>query len=180
MEKFKRILFLLLILFSNHALRASETPLHKASYAQDIESVRRISEAHPEWINQINQEGNTPLHLACQSLFENQKNEEEPLHSLATVMFLLQKGAHVASQNKKGETPLHISAKHKNLYSVTLLLIMRAMKQASQCNDDNFLKTFVNLSDRSGRGAFSYAAQSGSSETLKLLSENGARKKLLG
>lgn len=170
MKKIKRIIFLLGILFTNHTLRAS-TLLHEASFQQNAEAVRFLAKAHPEWINQIDEDGNTPLHLACKSILNKKMDKEGPDYNLATIIFLTQNGAHIASQNKKGETPLHIAAKKEFLYPVCLLMLMRAEKQVKELEEKNFVAKLINTEDQGGNSALHYAHEASNEQVERLLKE---------
>ena len=135
-------------------------------------------------VNAKNSEGNTPLHIACESgnfyvaealmkygTDSNIRNKEgnTPLHlackgrdahaSVACSMLLLENGADVNAKNSKGQTPLHFAASQANFELVKLLLRYGA----------NILEK-----DEDGRSPIYYAVEAGDRQVLRFLVENGA------
>ena len=74
--------------------------------ADDNDKIKLVSAL----INQTNNDGNTPLHLAAQ------------YNSQEVAQFLIQNKAYIDSQNTKGNTPLHLAAQY-NSQEVAQILI---------------------------------------------------------
>lgn len=76
----------------------SETQLKQAILARDVRAAEQILKAHPDQVNQRDDDGDTMLHIAVQT----------GDHQI--VLALLQHGADIEARNADGETPVELSA----------------------------------------------------------------------
>ncbi|KAL6805184.1 ankyrin repeat-containing domain protein [Trichoderma sp. SZMC 28012] len=168
---------------------AGNTMWHEAIYTRSYPSQRpsfHVRNGPPSGVDldQANNQGRTPLHIACSietEAFDSQyektpinyllsacKNPSPadsdgitPLHLAATiseyhVAALLRAGANVAAVTLDGLTPLHLAA--------------RAFDKDGSSN----VSTFVNHRDNSGRTALHYACRCGRPEAVAFLLASGA------
>ncbi|MFA5190269.1 MAG: ankyrin repeat domain-containing protein [Verrucomicrobiia bacterium] len=116
-----------------HRPKEFTTEMHKTVEAGDLAKVKRLLDARPEWVNEIDGYAHTPLHIAA---FYCRNKEAElllryradinarnlcgqtPLHSAADqfrenpkeiMELLLLNGADVNAGDDSGETPLHVA-----------------------------------------------------------------------
>ena len=151
----------------------------------DIARVQKLIESGAD-VNQINENGQTPLHAAC--FFD----------SLKIVRLLLKKGAKktINVQNKNGLTPLHWACEKNNLKTTELLLKNGATKSVDTpennygmtplflaCNKNNLkMATLllqyganVNHVNVNGETLLFLACYHSNLEVVKLLLKNGAK-----
>ncbi|XP_063913940.1 uncharacterized protein LOC135130477 isoform X2 [Zophobas morio] len=102
-------------------------------------------------VNQKDNEGLTPLHMACRD------------KCVEAVRLLLQHGADVNVVNNKGHSALHMCCDDENTHSLTEIVKMLV---------DHGIN--VNLKDNEERTALVYACASGDLDSLKYLHQNGA------
>ena len=88
------------------------TSLHIASQCGHLQVACVIFNSSKEFevLKAVDENGNTPLHLAC----ESGKKE--------IVEFLIASGANITAVNSRGEIPLHIASQQKSVEIVQLLL----------------------------------------------------------
>ena len=132
----------------------------------------------PLLAKEVDMEGMTPLHWACQLGYFNivkahepllkekgmcdaqNKDFETPLHlscrnmSVEIVSYLISKGANINAKTRKSLTPLHIVAECNHIDIANILLNQRAK---------------VNCRDERGRTPLHYAAERNSSDLILLL-----------
>jgi ankyrin repeat protein len=94
-------------LFHHHSTYGS---IHQSAKSGDAASVAAELAAHPEELNQTDDLGQTPLHIAAAQCHTN------------LVALLLDKGAATNPKAKGGATPLHLAAQEGCADAVTLLL----------------------------------------------------------
>ena len=68
--------------------------IHLAASRSNQEIIKLLCTTHPELIHMRDENGNTPLHVACCNIDSN------------VITFLLKKGAHTTATNKEGKTPI--------------------------------------------------------------------------
>jgi ankyrin repeat protein len=71
-------------------------------------------------INAVDEEGNTPLHLAAQD--NGRDTSIEPEQESTSIEILVAAGANIEIMDRRGNTPLHLAVKANNLFAVHLLL----------------------------------------------------------
>ncbi|MFH1197299.1 MAG: ankyrin repeat domain-containing protein, partial [bacterium] len=141
----------LLFTFTN----LSAQNIFTATVEGNLEKVKTLIDADTKLLQDIDELGNTPLHIAV----ANQKDN--------IAKYLIDAGSDVNAKSNSGETPLHIAAKMRNSDLAALLILKGA---------------FVDVTDASGYTPLSNAIQhhstmdieSGKLETIKILLENGA------
>lgn len=120
-----------------------EKEILNAAKTGNLEQVKKLAEQNPELIKVKDQNGTTPLHLACSGRFlEIQKylieqgadmNAQEgdlstPLHYAAVrnhiegVAFLIEKGANINALDNENHTPLHLAAQYGLRNAVNVLV----------------------------------------------------------
>lgn len=85
------------------------TPLHVVVWENKLKYADRV--LNPKNLNAMNDDGNTPLHIAAQEGYSE------------WVKYLLEHGANPGITNKAGNTPLHLAARTGNAESVKLLFV---------------------------------------------------------
>lgn len=110
-----------------------ESPLHTATFEGSVEKIHLLLNYEKINVNQANNSGDTALHAL---IYKKSFDEDE---KISTIRLLLANGANKNQQNKTGETPLILAAKH--LYTKVVLFLIE-----SNCNlilkdycGDNFL-----------------------------------------
>lgn len=93
------LLISLSISFSQIATCQQTSEIHKAVLSGDLSKTRELIEIDPTLLELRDDQGNTPLNLAC---FDNKTWNKQ----LAIAMFLINKGANVNTRNYNGITPL--------------------------------------------------------------------------
>ena len=106
--QYRRCLAALLSVFLLGSARA--TPLHQAAESGDLAKVRELLDSHPDWVNLVDEEGETALLEAA-----------EEGHA-EVVGLLLERGASLNHQDEEGETALMEAAEESQLECVKLLL----------------------------------------------------------
>ncbi|MCX6558445.1 MAG: ankyrin repeat domain-containing protein, partial [Candidatus Aminicenantes bacterium] len=135
------IVLTLLLILPATGLQAAE--IHKAASAGDLETVKRLLEQNPKLLQEMDENGRTPLHWACRGVhFDLVKYLVErgadvnardngamaPLHSVASrghldaAKLLLAAGARVDAETKGGWTALHLAAANGHTAMAALLL----------------------------------------------------------
>ena len=132
---------------------AGRNPLHGAVYSGNLEVVRILIEYNPAYINAIDGNGETPLHLA--SLARDPDFKDIPILRL-----LLEHGADINAQSQSGATPLYVASLRGALEVVRLLLEHGANVETKR---------------NEGKTALQVAAEEGHDEIVKLLREHGAK-----
>lgn len=84
--------------------------MFKLKVLADAERVREIVREHPEWVNQHEPLGGTPLHKASFKCYVD------------TVRVLLDAGADVNALDRNGRTPLHDALEFGNLEVIAALV----------------------------------------------------------
>lgn len=156
------------------------TPLHQAVFNGQSETVRALLTASNGMLNTPNDEGETPLIIACMkgnltvakllitagaNVNKSLLNGNTPLHFAAWSgnkfigRDLITANAQVDVQNEHGETPLVLAAREGNNEFVALLV-------EHQAN--------VNLADNLQRTALYYASERGYNEITEILLAAGA------
>lgn len=156
------------------------TPLHQAVFNGQSETVRALLTASNDMLNTPNDEGETPLIIACMkgnltvaklliaagaNVNKSLLNGNTPLHFAAWSgnkfigRDLITASAQVDVQNEHGETPLVLAAREGNNEFVALLV-------EHQAN--------VNLADNLQRTALYYASERGYNEITEILLAAGA------
>ena len=86
-------------------LKAKQNPLHAAVLTQNTEAVEKLCKEHPEYINQQDKDGNTPLNLRRIGFKDYWIYDTEQKHLRAiTHRLLLQYGADVNIVNNAGNS----------------------------------------------------------------------------
>lgn len=112
---------------------SSQTLLHQAAQAGDLDTVMRLVEKG-EALHAQDEEGQTPLHLAAQA------------GDGSTVKYLIRNGASVHFPDTNARTPLHVAAKAGKIDAVEYLLVFGADPAAR----DSEGKTPLTLARESG------------------------------
>lgn len=123
---------------------AGATPLHDAVEANDVKRAEEILSAHPDWVDAVDDEGETGLLEAAED------------GHLEMVALLLKRGARLNHQDEDGETALMEAAGESKVECVRLLLNKGAavgildneMRTASQRTKDESILQLLR-----GRGA---------------------------
>jgi ankyrin repeat protein len=146
MESIRLIIFLLLYLTSL-SIQAGE--IHDAAAAGDLNKVQSIITADPCSIESKDENGSTPLHIAC---IRNQ---------VAVANFLIDQGANVNARNKWGQTPLHWA---NGVFGQDYDLIKRLIAKGAD----------VNAQGNRGESVLQWAAGQGNLKVAELLINSGA------
>jgi len=86
------------------------SPIHQAAESGDLAKVRELLDSHPDWVNLVDEEGESALLEAA-----------EEGHG-EVVGLLLERGASLNHQDDEGETALMEAAEESQLECVKLLL----------------------------------------------------------
>lgn len=97
-----------LALLLSGASRAN--PMHGAAESGDLKKVQELLDAHPDWLDATDEEGETPLLEAAEE------------GHCAVVEFLLERGAQINHQDDDGDTALMEAAEESRQDCVALLL----------------------------------------------------------
>ena len=127
----------------------------------DIESIRSLVETFKEDMddefNKINEQGQTPLHVAI-----TQRQTDGTLGNLEICQLLINGGADVNIQDNDGDSPLLDAFK----VNIVNLNIIRLLVETPNIN--------VNIVDRNGRTALHLASGNGLTPVVQLLIDAGA------
>jgi len=104
--------------------------IHHVAKKGSIEDIKKILTNHIQ-INQQDENGNTPLHIACCRTFNQKffpyyakefKNKKNQFYqeTFKIVKLLIKKGANINAKTKKGNTPLHEAVENIILVSKNL------------------------------------------------------------
>jgi len=96
------------------SLNISAGDIFNAIETGDLKEVERLINKDEVDVNQTNNNGETPLYVACHK------------NNLKIVKFLLENGANINKSNKDGATVLFFACYRNNLEMVKLLLINKA------------------------------------------------------
>nr|XP_055076899.1 transient receptor potential cation channel, subfamily N, member 1 isoform X1 [Misgurnus anguillicaudatus] len=153
--------------------KVGENPLHvavrhcHAHVAEEILNYLMNERSHQEallCVQQGNQDGETPLHLAAELKGESVHQTDEDID---IIKILMEHHADITAVTKQtGETPLHYSAR---LGNTALLQEMLAYVPSSQ------LQTAVNKHSKNGRSPLLLAAEQGHTEVVQTLLQHNAR-----
>ena len=127
------------------------TPLHAAAYSGNLEVVRMLIEYDPANVNAGKEDGERPLHWVSRN---------SNLKDGSIFRLLLEHGADVNVQSRRGRTPLHLASEFRAPGVVHLLL-----KHGAD----------VDTKDNDGKTALQLAAEAGDDEIVKLLREHGTK-----
>lgn len=127
-------------------LLPDEKDIVEAAENGNLKAVQYYAKVKPKSINLENEEGYSPLQIACLNSHDD------------VAEFLIKNGADVNHSHKKGDTALHFAALGGSLPIVELLLASGAKLDAV---------------DSSQMNALNYAAQGGNIEIVKFLVEKG-------
>jgi ankyrin repeat protein len=153
------------------------TALHLATEAGDIDVIRLLTEHHAS-LEQINKDGQLPLHIAAMYGYENivdlllamgspvntDDEHASPLHMASAwgwhkvALKLIKAGADIESRDEKGRTPLYLAAYNGSRITVDLLLRYKANP---------------NIADTDGRSPLHVAALGGWEPVVNLLLKRG-------
>ncbi|GHM58178.1 MAG: hypothetical protein sL5_06130 [Candidatus Mesenet longicola] len=154
------------------------TPLHiAAQYSGKLEIVEFLLDKNANGINDVTNDGLTPLHVAVKS------------NKLGTVKLLLDRGASIGIKDKHNRTPLSLAAKegYINIVQVieqTQLDLDEELLTAAESGDLNKIKSLItqgaNLNTKDGNGStpLHYASWNGNLSIVKHLIEKGANLKI--
>ncbi len=139
------LIFACVIMVQTALLTGEE--IHDAANQGDLERVKRLLLAHPEWLEAKDAAGRTPLHFAV-----NSGNED-------VILYLLSKGADCTAKTNVNTTVLHYAALNGRLDIVTL-----------------FMDKGLDLSMKNVQGAtpLTYAVMRGHEDVVAFLVEKGA------
>ena len=121
--------------------------IHDAALKGDVATMRRMLDAHPDWVKERNKLGKTPLHQSITG-----GNDQ-------IILLLLERGADINAADNTGMTPLHVAAWWGTPHVVKLLLDHGAA---------------VGAVDKFGDTPLHVAAMQGHGENCKVLLERGA------
>lgn len=156
------------------------TPLHQAVYNGQSEIVRTLLAASGEMLNAPNDNGETPLMIACMKA------------NLMTATLLIEAGADVDKALLNGTAPLHFAAQSGNKFIGRALLEAKAsinvqnengetpLIMAAQTGNNEFVSLLceyhadVNLADNLQHTALHYASERGYNEIVEMLLVEGA------
>jgi len=139
------LMFALSIMVQAALLTGEE--IHDAANQGDLERVKRLLLAYPEWLEAKDAAGRTPLHFAV-----NSGNED-------VIVYLLSKGADCTAKTNVNTTVLHYAALSGRLDIVTLFM-------------DKGLD--LNMKNVQGATPLTYAAMRGHEDVVTFLIEKGA------
>ncbi len=181
MRYLKKTLILLWIFIAFILPALAGDNLHVAAEKGDLDMVKKMIAMDPQMVNEMNDVGRTPLHLAVLNghkevvavLLESgadvnlksKKNKRSPLHyavwkgHAGIAGLLIKKGADVEAEEIDGETPLCYVPVSGSLETMKLLLENKANP-----------KKISNI----GSSPLTYSIERGSIEMVKLLVERGA------
>jgi 7,8-dihydropterin-6-yl-methyl-4-(beta-D-ribofuranosyl)aminobenzene 5'-phosphate synthase len=138
------IIFLMFFIFAGFAWAAE---IHDVAEKGDLNKVKALLEKDPRLINEKNDFGGTPLHVAAQA------------GQLEVVKFLFEKGADLNSKDMYGMTPLHAGVESEKSDVLGFLVARGAA---------------INGKNLWGMTPLHWAALSGLDKSLEFLVENGA------
>lgn len=120
------------------------TLLHIASQCGHLQVARVIFNSSNEFevLKAADENGNTPLYLACES------------GNIDIVEFLIESGANITTVNSRGEIPLHVASQQKSVEIVQLLL-------------DSGDHTMIEQMDDSGYTSLHHAAENNQTNQIK-------------
>jgi ankyrin repeat protein len=121
--------------------------IHDLAQKGDLDGVKALIERNPQLVNAKDENGRTPLHLACRGVH------------VEVVKYLVDKGADVNAGDSSKTVPLHSLAVRNNTEAIRLLLAKGAV---------------IDAKDYGGHTALHYAAMSDAADAAALLIEKGA------
>lgn len=139
------LLLFILILITTPVISADQ--IHKAAAKGNLEEVERLISDTPDLLNARDNEGRTPLHLACRGVHLN------------IVKFLIEKGAGIDVPDANEVVPLHSLAARNNPEAIKLLLSRKAS---------------VDVQDHGGHSALHHAAMNNADAAAEALLQGGA------
>lgn len=103
---------------------ASFSELYKATERDDVITIMRILNQHPDYVNKFKKpEGYTPFMVACAKA------------NTQIVKYMLTKGANVSMKSKNNETPFHLAVFFCIMHKVSIILVF----------PNRFVETFFSI-----------------------------------
>lgn len=137
---------MLLLILPTAGLQAAE--IHRAASVGDLETVKKLLEQNPRLLQEVDENGRSPLHCACRGVHFD------------LVKYLIGRKANVNTQDNWAITPLHSVASRGNVEAAQVLIAAGARIEAETCGQST---------------ALHLAATNGHTALAALLLDNGAR-----